>query len=371
MKVKRLFLAIVLLAASVLATTMEDLERNWSDLIRRIVREPDSDQLVEIGRKLSAQRRLAEFEPVREAVLREDLEGFIRKLSETEQVREDLLDECFVLFPKLREDVMNFERGDFSKLPIVSALWKLGYKPNVPKDFASWLVRSFLNDPFLLEWNLVFLLRNSTNKQEIASAIRQECERMKDREEYYPALYRLVVLAEQLDGVRSQFQSELSRYIELMTSLERSSTSQISEEDYRRFSQLFNELNLKKDNLKVLLDQIARRSNIDVTFKRSIRWFAKFQPRSILLMLICPCVSALFFMPRKLKIKLFAFLRAYRLAIKLCRKELEKNPTDVNLRTQLAILYERIGENEKALEEYRLIRDLSRMIRKDRILPRA
>ncbi|MGB9790575.1 MAG: tetratricopeptide repeat protein [Thermotoga caldifontis] len=370
MRAKRLFLAIVFLTASVLATTMEDLERSWSDLIQRIVREPDSDQLIEIGRKLSAQKRLAEFDPVREAVLREDLEGFVRELSETEEVREDLLDECFVLFPKLREDVMNFERGDFSKLPIVSALWKLGYKPNVHRDFASWLVRSFLNDPFLLEWNLVFLLKNSVNRREIASVIRQECERMKDREEYYPALYRLMVLAEQLDGVRSQFQNELSRYIELMTSLERFSASQISEEDYRRFSQLFNELNLKKDNLKVLLDQIARRSNIDVTVKRSVRWFEKIQPRSILL-LICLCVSALFFMPRRLKIKLFAFLRAYGLAIKLCRKELEKNPTDVNLRTQLAMLYERVGENEKALEEYRLIRDLSRMIRKDRTLPRA
>ncbi|WP_144380650.1 tetratricopeptide repeat protein [Thermotoga caldifontis] len=371
MRAKRLFLAIVFLTASVLAATMEDLEKSWSDLIRRIVREPDSDQVMEIGRKLSAQRRLAEFEPVREAVLREDLEGFIRRLSETEQVREDLLDECFVLFPKLKEDVMNFERGDFSKLSIVSALWKLGYKPNVPENFASWLVRSFLNDPLLLEWNLVFLLRNSANRQEIASNIRQECERMKDREEYYPALYRLMVLAEQLDGVRSQFQSELSKYIELMTSLERFSASQISEEDYRRFSRLFNELSLKKDNLKLLLDQIARRSNIDVAAKRPILWFEKVQPRPVLLISIFLCALVLFFMPRKLKIKLFAFLRAYRLAIKLCRKELEKNPTDVNLRTQLAMLYERIGENEKALQEYRLIRDLSRMIKKDRILPRA
>lgn len=371
MKVKRLFLAIVFLAANVLATTTEDLERSWSDLIRRIVREPDSDQLIEIGRKLSAQRRLAEFEPVREVVLREDLEGFVRQLSETEEVREDLLDECFVLFPQLKEDVVSFERGDFSKLATVSALWKLGYKPYVPNDFASWLVQSFLNDPFLLDWNLVFLLRNSANKQEIASNIRRECERMKDREEYYPALYRLMVLAEQLDGVRSQFQNELSRYIELMTSLQRFSASQISEEDYRRFSQLFNELNLKKDNLKALLDQIARRSNIDVTVKRSVRWFEKLQPRSILLILICLCVSTLFFMPRRLKIKLFVSLRSYRIAIKLCLKEAKKDPTDMNIRAQLAMLYERIGENEKALEEYKLIRDLSRMLRKDRIPPRA
>lgn len=76
-------------------------------------------------------------------------------------------------------------------------------------------------------------------------------------------------------------------------------------------------------------------------------------------------------MPRRLKIKLFVSLRSYRIAIKLCLKEAKKDPTDMNIRAQLAMLYERIGENEKALEEYKLIRDLSRMLRKDRIPPRA
>jgi len=78
-----------------------------------------------------------------------------------------------------------------------------------------------------------------------------------------------------------------------------------------------------------------------------------------------------FFLPRRWKISFFTFFKAYKIAIKLSQKELSKDPTDIRLRTLLAMFYERIGENEKAFQEYKIVRDLSRMVKKDRILPRA
>ncbi|MDI6861763.1 MAG: hypothetical protein QMC97_00075 [Pseudothermotoga sp.] len=368
------------LIVSVLAQSLEDLEKSWLELLQRVVREPDSDELVELGRKLSAKRRLAQLETLKDSVLEENLDKFVANLSEMSETRDDLLDECFVLFPKLKADVASFERGDNSKLNSVCALWKLGYKPVVPQGFAAWLVQTFLSDPFLIDWNLVFFLKNSSNKDVIAKQIRQECEKLKDKEKDYPALYRLMVLAKQLDGADSQLESELSRYIELMTSLERYSSERLSNEEFEKFSRALNNLNLKKDNLKAILSHLAERSGIQDAVMRELgndrsnlqRVVARWKFRvDLMILVVSAFFVTLFLLPRKLKISFFAFFKAYRIAIWLCQKELSKDPTDIRLRTQLAMFYERIGENEKAFQQYKIVRDLSRMVKKDRILPRA
>jgi len=367
------------LIVSVLAQSLEDLEKSWLELLQRVVREPDSDELVELGRKLSAKRRLAQLETLKDSVLEENLDKFVANLSEMSETRDDLLDECFVLFPKLKADVASFERGDNSKLNSVCALWKLGYKPVVPQGFAAWLVQTFLSDPFLIDWNLVFFLKNSSNKDVIAKQIRQECEKLKDKEKDYPALYRLMILAKQLDGADSQLESELSRYIELMTSLERYSSERLSNEEFEKFSRALNNLNLKKDNLKAILSHLAERSGIQDSSTKGLenrKNLQKLMTRwrfRIDLMILVPSAFFLtfFFLPRRWKISFFAFFKAYKIAIKLSQKELSKDPTDIRLRTLLAMFYERIGENEKAFQEYKIVRDLSRMVKKDRILPRA
>jgi len=381
MTVKRFLLIVLLLfVLNILAQSLEELEKNWDELLQRILREPESDQLIELGKKLSAKRRLAQLESLRDSVLEEKLDKFVRDLSEMSETREDLLDECFVLFPKLKEDVANFEHGDFSKLNSVSALWKLGYRAILPQGFAEWLVQRFLSDPFLVDWNLVFLLKNSLNKNDVARQIRQECEKLKDKEESYSALYRLMVLAKQLDGLDSQFENELSRYIELMTALERLPAERFSEEEFEKFSRAIDALNLKKDNLKAILSHLAERSGIQDAVMRELgndrsnlqRVVARWKFRvDLMILVVSAFFVTLFLLPRRLKISFFAFFKAYRIAIWLCQKELSKDPTDIRLRTQLAMFYERIGENEKAFQQYKIVRDLSRMVKKDRILPRA
>ncbi|KUK03137.1 MAG: Uncharacterized protein XD58_1117 [Thermotoga sp. 50_1627] len=377
MTVRRFLLVVLLLVSvNILAQSLEELEKNWDELLQRIVREPESDQLIELGKKLSAKRRLAQLESLRDSVLEENLERFIEDLLEMSESREDLLDECFVLFPELKEDVAKFEGGDFSKLNSVCALWKLGYRPILPQGFAAWLVQNFLSNPFLVDWNLVFFLKNSLNKNDVARQIRQECEKLRDREESYSTLYRLMVLAKQLDGLNSQFESELGRYMELMTALERLSAERFSEEEFEKFSRALDALNLKKDNLKAILSLLAERSGIrDSVMRepgndRSNLQKVKFRV-DLAIMVVSAFFVTLFLLPRRLKISFFAFFRAYRIAIWLCQKELSKDPTDIRLRTELAMFYERIGENEKAFQQYKIVRDLSRMVKKDRILPRA
>lgn len=371
MRVK-LFVCLILsiALASLFAMSMEDLEKEWAELLNKIAREPDSDVLVEIGKKLSAKRRLAELEALREAVLEEDLDKFLLELSNMTDVREDLLDECFVLFPKLKEDVSNLERGDFSNVRKVSPLWKLGYKPDLPKDFAGWLVETFLNDPFILDWNLVFFLKNCSNKVSIAEGIRQECEKLKDREELYPALYRLMVLAKQLDGVQTRFESDLNEYMELITDVERLSHGPISNEEFERISKRFSELNLKKDNLKALLNRAVQNLGVGSLQTKRVEWTVH-KAFVVTALIASILLLTMLVMPRRSKIRLFAFFKMYRIAIILCQKELKKTPTDIDLRTQLAMLYERIGETEKAFQEYKVVKDLSRMVKKDRFLPRA
>ncbi|MEN3007644.1 hypothetical protein [Pseudothermotoga sp.] len=377
MSIKKILLILLiflsLILTSLIAASLEELEKSWLELIDRIVREPGSDQLIDLGKRIAAKRRLAEIEVLREAVLDENFEKFIAKLTEANEVREDLFDECLVLFPNLKDEIATFERGDFTKLGTVCPLWKIGYKPRLPQDFGSWFVKAFLKDPFLLDWNLVFFLKNSTNRETVARRIREECEKLKNEEDSYPALYRLVSLAKQLDGASSKLESELSTYMELLTHLQRLANENVSKEELNELSQQLNALTLKKDNLKNLLMHVAERTGtkqvLKDTTKKSL--IEKILKNRLLLILPALALLIIFLLPRKLKIKLFTFLRAYKLAIKLCQKELKIKPMNIELRTQLAMLYERTGEMERAFQEYKIVRDLSRMIKKDQTRSRV
>lgn len=377
---KILIIHLSLVLTMMIAMSFEVLEKNWLELIDRIVREPDSDQLIALGKKLAAQRRLTEIEMIKEAVLNEDFEKFIVRLAEVNETREDLLDECLVLFPRLKDEIAAFERGDFTKLGTVCPLWKVGYKPKLSQDFGNWFVKSFLKDPFLLDWNLVFFLKNAANKETVAKQIREECEKLKNEEDSYPALYRLMSLAKQLDGLSSKFENELSTYMELLTHLQRLSNERVSKEELNKISQQFNALTLKKDNLKNLLMHVLEKTGVkdivlkDVTKKNSFEQLVEKFLKTKIQLLIPPVLALLvilIFLPRRFKIKLFTSMKAYKLAIKLCQKELTREPTNIALRTQLAMLYERVGETERAFQEYKIVRDLSRMVKKDQIRPRA
>lgn len=381
MNVKKiLIISLSLVLTTMIAMSSEELEKSWLELIDRIVREPGSDQLIILGKRLAAKRRLTEMEMLREATLNEDFEKFIVRLAEMNEVREDLLDECLILFPNLKDEIVAFEKGDFTKFGTVCPLWKVGYRPKLPQEFGNWFVKAFLKDPFLLDWNSVFFLKNATNRETVAKQIREECEKLKNEEDSYPALYRLMSLAKQLDGLSSKFENELGTYMELLTHLQRLSNERISKEELNKISQQFNTLTLKKDNLRNLLMHVSEKTGArdivlkDLTKKNSFEQLVEKLLKAKIQLLILPPLALLvilIFLPRKLKIKLFTSLKVYKLAIKLCQKELAREPMDITLRTQLAMLYERVGEAERAFQEYKTVRELSRMIKKDQIRPRA
>lgn len=380
MSVKKiLIISLSLVLTTMIAMSLEELEKSWLELIDRIVLQPDSDQLIILGKRLAAKRRLTEIETLREAILNENFEKFIACLTEMNEVREDLLDECLILFPNLKDEITAFEKGDFTKFGAVCPLWKVGYKPKLPQGFGNWFVNAFLKDPFLLDWNSVFFLKKATNREMVAKQIREECEKLKNEENNYPALYRLISLARQLDGLSSKFENELGMYMELLTHLQRLSNERVSKEELNKISQQFNALTLKKDNLKDLLmhvsEKIGARDIVskDLTKKNSFGQLVKkfLNGTQLLILPALVLLVILTFLPRKFKIKLFTSLRAYKLAIKLCQKELAREPMNIELRTQLAILYERAGETERAFQEYKTVRDISRMIKKDQTHPRV
>ncbi|MFN3283748.1 MAG: tetratricopeptide repeat protein, partial [Pseudothermotoga sp.] len=65
----------------------------------------------------------------------------------------------------------------------------------------------------------------------------------------------------------------------------------------------------------------------------------------------------------KIRLSLLITLGMKKAAVKTCKRILLRNPSDLKIRSRLAMLYEQLGDINQAVREYQCIKDLSKMLR--------
>ncbi|MEJ5228479.1 MAG: tetratricopeptide repeat protein [Pseudothermotoga sp.] len=381
---KRVSLAVVILLsicafAGVIDKVGKDPEQSWEELIKLIKTDPDSTVILSEGPKISAKRRLARFESLRDAIVDEDFDRFLKDLASSADSQVDLSRETFLVFPQLRDTITAFEKGNFEDFEKLKGIWKIGIKVLPPSDFGHWIVDRFLKDPYAVDWNLVAMLKSSENAGEISQQIVDRCFFYQNQEQHFPSLYRLFEIANQLSARQlSEFEKKLSTYMELLNTVSKFEPSRLNSSEFYAFLMSFDNLAEPKEEIKkrlVFLIQSAKKMGVELAYVETkdesinslLRETKKVSPTKIpnwiwVLIGVMGGISLFLFVDR-LRLNFLLFFRMRKPAIKLCKKILTKRPSDLSIRFKLAMLYEQIGKVDEAIKEYQCIKDLSKMLR--------
>ncbi|MDI3494894.1 MAG: hypothetical protein PWQ72_1021 [Pseudothermotoga sp.] len=356
----------------------KDPDQSWQELIEQIKRSPDSTVVLYEGPKISAKRRLAEFDDLKLAVINEDIDGFIKSLSDSVDLQIDAIKEVFLIFPQFEKYSMEFESGNFETLYKIKSLWKIGIKLTAPDGFGKWLVENFLKDPYFFDWNLLGFLKNLTNADKVALEIADVCNIYKYQEDLYPFLHRLFGITSQIGNVQpSYLQNQIDLYISLLTRIERSDGLSLTADQLFQMISDFDNLTIEKNDLRKRLSFLiqsaqqtgkkfseisSRDSQIAALLKKSHS-----ENHSGMKILIAGFVMIIVILMAfdRLRLRIFIILGAKKAAMKICKKILLKDPSNLKIRFSLAMLYEQLGDVEQALKEYQCIKDLSRMFKKE------
>ncbi len=356
----------------------KDPEQSWQELIALIKKDPDSQLIFSEGPRIAAKRRLAHFDALRQAVVSENFDQFIKDMSSCLDLQVDLVKELLLVFPQLEDHVRRFENGDFQEIAFIKSLWKVGLRVTAPTDFGKWLVENFLKDPYLLDWNLVGLIKTSRNFSEISQQITQTCLLHQNEESSFPSLYRLLEVANQFETSNPvQFAVELKSYMELLNTVNRLEPSRIDSFELSKVILQFDQLSLPKEEIRkrllflienakkfgVKFDQIqSKDKNINSSLKQHS---TAVKERKFFLIWIVFWVAVFFIILAidKIRLSVLIALGMKKAAVKTCKRILQREPSDLKTRSKLAMLYEQLGDVNQAIKEYQCIKDLSKMLR--------
>jgi len=217
-----LLLPIYLFGAT-LITAGKDPEESWNDLMIYIQQNPDATDITSVGRKIAAKKRLSQFTPIREAVILEDEQLLLNTLRDADfQADSEYFEDLCILFPNIKKALNDFEsKGNFDVLPIVSLLWRFDVSLKAPDEFGSFLLEKFLNDPYILDWNMVNFLQGLENASEVALSIVEEANLYRLSEDKYPSLYRILQTGSDILSQRIELEEDISDYLEVDKSIQR------------------------------------------------------------------------------------------------------------------------------------------------------
>ena len=360
-----------------LITAGKDPEESWNDLMIYIQQNPDATDITSVGRKIAAKKRLSQFTPIREAVILEDEQLLLNTLRDADfQADSEYFEDLCILFPNIKKALNDFEsKGNFDVLPIVSLLWRFDVSLKAPGEFGSFLLEKFLNDPYILDWNMVNFLQGLENASEVALSIVEEANLYRLSEDKYPSLYRILQTGSDILSQRIELEEDISDYLEVLSEIDNFDISSARLEDLQAIVSKYDNITLKKDELRtriIALIETLRAAKVrfetpiaseDKSIQRYLNHLVKktfsFRPFIYLIAIAVPIAVALPF--PKIRLKLSLALGFKKQARKLCEKILARDPLNIELRMTLAMLYEQLGDGEKALNEYRLIKDLRKM----------
>lgn len=365
------------LFGAMLVTAGKDPEESWNDLMIYIQQNPDATDITSVGRKIAAKKRLSQFTPIREAVILEDEQLLLNALRDSNfQADSEYFEDLCILFPNIKKALDDFEsKGNFDVLPVVSLLWRFDISLKAPDGFGSFLLEEFLNNPYMLDWNMVNFLRGLENASEVALSIVEKANLYRLSEDKYPSLYRILQTTSDVLSQRIELEEDISDYLEVVSEINNFDMSSVEPEDLQAIVSKYDNITLKKDELRtriIALIETMRAAKVrfetpavseDKSIQRYLDHLVKrtfsFHPFIYLIAIAAPIAVVLSF--SKIRLKLSLALGFKRQARKLCEKILVRDPLNIELRTTLAMLYEQLGNGEKALNEYRLIKDLQKM----------
>lgn len=356
----------------------KDPEQCWDELIDLIRKNPDSQLILSEGPRIAAKRRLASFESLRRAVVAENLDQFINDMSNCLDLEMDLVKETLLIFPQLRDHIQRFEKGNFEEIAVIKNLWKLGLYASAPKGFGGWLVQNFLKNPYLLDWNLVGMVRNFKNSTEVSQEIIETCLSYQKEEPLFPSLYRLFEIVNQFDKSSPVgFDTQLSQYMDLLNAVSRLEPSRLTSAELSKVVNQFDRLSLPKEEIrKRLLFLIENAKKMGMRFDHieskdkyindSLKQLSipinssKFTLIWIILMVaVCLIVLSI----DRIRLSILIALGMKKAAVKTCKRILLREPSNLKIRSKLAMLYEQLGDINQAVKEYQCIKDLNKMLR--------
>lgn len=357
----------------------KDPEESWNELIALIKSNPNSPAILAEGPKIAAKRRLAQLDLLKEAVITEDMERFLASLNNlTSNDLKDLRQEVLLVFPDIVKVIEKFENGQLSFFDKIKSLWKLGFKMSAPMEFTNWLIENFLKNPQILDWNTVGFIGELQNKEIVSTQIVQAATKYSDHEIYYPHLYRILEIARNARmHEASEFELQLISYINLLNEISRANVSYLTKNELENMLKQFDSIKIKKDLLRdklVFLIVSAQKAKVPmhgITVQDlALSSLLKSQPtnkkgstRFWILLPIVIFLCCLMVLIDRVRLKVLLILRARKAAARTCQKILSKDPFNFEVRSKLALLYEEIGDLERAVLEYKTIKDLSRMTR--------
>ncbi len=356
----------------------KDPGQSWDHLIDLIKKAPDSEVIFSEGPKIAAKRRLASFESLKKSVINEDFDQFIKDMSNSLDLQVDLSREILVLFPQLKNHLEGFEKGEFGETAIIKSLWKIGFKLSAPEGFGKWLVQNFLKDPYLLDWNLVGMIKNFKNFPQISQEIIDSCLSYQKEESLFPSLYRILEIANwSFKTSLVDFHIQLKQYMDLLNALNRVEPSRLTSAELSKIVDQFDQLSLPKEEIRkrlIFLIESAKRAGLrfdqveskDKYINNSLRGLdtSMSRSKSSLIWIILSILAILIVLSiDKIRLSLLITLGMKKAAVKTCKRILLRKPSDLKIRSRLAMLYEQLGEINQAVREYQCIKDLSKMLR--------
>ncbi|AEH50149.1 tetratricopeptide repeat protein [Pseudothermotoga thermarum] len=380
------YLVVILLTFAVLIVFAidrpgKDPEESWNELINLIKLDPNSTLITIEGPRIAAKRKLAQIEWLKEAVVAEDFEKFLMNLAHvTINPPLDLTKEVTLVFPQIQVLIDEFEKGNFENFDKIKTLWKVGFKLSAPRLFGKWLVESFLENPQLLDWNTVRFLQEMKNKEEIADEIVQTALKYSQTESYYPHLYRIFeVTRNMVFKEPTFFERQLSLYINLLNQIIRMDVKRLTKAEIEEILKQFDSIEIKKDELrnklaflivsakqaKIPLDGVKTKdSYLSTLIGKSDQLDSKKANYWLVLTILGGILFLISF--DRIRLEILLFLRAKKAAIKTCQRILSKDPLNFQIRLKLAALYEKVGDVERAISEYKAIKDLMKMAKQQK-----
>jgi len=374
---RRVLLFLILIPSLLLSITLNDIvEISRRDLGRAlslfkeyILKNPDDEGLENVGRLLYAKKKMLKYEEIKEAVLKEDIDGLLKESKNLKKPLENEDAEALkVIFPDMEREVSKLLQ-DPSNLREISGVWKLGLRIKVdPAEFSRKLIKFFMENPFIDRESIAFL-KHLENAADVARALVNDILNMDMKEENYTRIVRLFEIAREM-GYKgeSKVEKQIRIYLDLFYTI--SYIEEPSESMLKEIIKRYESLNIKKEMLKtklllllsrakkrgITLDMHVEDPDFQFLMKKNIKSENKNASHYWILI---PILVIIPFLSLRFRSFFYYHIGLKKKALLCYKKIVEKNPTNPDVRLKLALLYEKLGMQEEAMREYEIIKKLS------------
>jgi tetratricopeptide (TPR) repeat protein len=335
----------------------ENPKEAWKLYLEYVLDNPTDTSLETMGKELKVKISLMN-DPRLSFLIKQDIKELKNFLKNTTPSATEV-EIIFQLFPQINEISKNtLEKPEYDTFLDNIILLKIANPEIDEKISAQNLTNFFLKYPTMLTYEVINILSQKDFSKDLGyNILKYIVDNIENFEEVqYPILNRIVEFAEKIGGkFTSKYLNDLKKYVELNNILNETSENI----DINKAKLTIENLSIKKYNLSSKLENIlnnTQKNNIKDSSKKTSTSQNSSNNTNYIMILLLVMLAIIVVSFKLVRFYLFYILGLKKMAAKVYKKIVDKDPLNEEKHLKLAQLYEEAGMYDKALEEYNILK---------------